>query len=166
MITTAETIRCVFLSCILSPSNLTPTTASGVPSPNTTLSCLPWAYSGLPSFSLKCRIQYWIIILQGVIYFYCYHHHCCCLIAKSCPTLCNPMDCSPPSLSVHGISQERILEWVAISFSRGSSWTRDQIWISCIAGRFFTTEPSWQLIIITTITDILVVFERLLGVSL
>ena len=54
---------------------------------------------------------------------------------------CNPMDCSPPgSSSVHGISQARILEWVAISFSRGSSWPRDQTCVGCIAGQFFTTE--------------------------
>ena len=43
------------------------------------------------------------------------------LVAKSCLTLCNPVDCSPPGSSVHGISQARILEWVAISSSRGSS---------------------------------------------
>ena len=42
-------------------------------------------------------------------------------VAQSCPTLCDPMDCSPPCSSVHGILQARILEWVAISFSRGSS---------------------------------------------
>ena len=42
-------------------------------------------------------------------------------VAQSCPTLCNPVDCSPPGSSVHGILQARILEWVAISFSRGSS---------------------------------------------
>ena len=48
------------------------------------------------------------------------------------PTLCDPMDCSPPGSSVHGILQARILEWVAISFSRGSSWLRDQIRVSCI----------------------------------
>ena len=47
------------------------------------------------------------------------------LVAKSCLTLCNPMDCSLPGSSVHGISQSRILEWVAISFSRGSSQLRD-----------------------------------------
>ena len=47
---------------------------------------------------------------------------CCCLFTLSCPTLCNPMDCSPPGSSIHGILQARILEWVAISFSRGSSW--------------------------------------------
>ena len=50
---------------------------------------------------------------------------CCCLVAKSCPTFCDPMDYSPPSLSLHGIFQTRILEWVATSFSRGSSWPRD-----------------------------------------
>ena len=43
----------------------------------------------------------------------------CCLVAKLCPTLCDPMDCSLPSSSAHGISQARILVWVAISFSRG-----------------------------------------------
>ena len=53
----------------------------------------------------------------------------------------NPMDCSPPGSSVHGILQARILEWVAIPFSRGSSLLRDQTWVSFIAGRFFTTEP-------------------------
>ena len=41
------------------------------------------------------------------------------LVVKSCPTLCNPTDCSPPGSSIHGISQVRILEWIAISFSRG-----------------------------------------------
>ena len=42
-------------------------------------------------------------------------------VAQSCPTLCDPVDCSPPDSSIHGILQARILEWVAISFSRGSS---------------------------------------------
>ena len=61
-----------------------------------------------------------------------------CLVAQWCPTLCDPMDCSLPGCSVHGISQARILEWVAIPFSRGSSWPRDQTQVSCIAGGFFT----------------------------
>ena len=60
------------------------------------------------------------------------------LVAQSCLTLCNPMDFSPPGSSVHGISQARVLEWIAISFFRGSSQPRDQTWISCIASRFFT----------------------------
>ena len=59
-------------------------------------------------------------------------------VTQSCPPLCDPMDCSPPGSSVHGILQARILEWVAIPFSRGSSWTRDWTWVSFIAGRFFT----------------------------
>ena len=59
------------------------------------------------------------------------------LAAQSCPTLCNPMDCSPPGSSVHEIFQARILEWVAISFSRESSHPRDRTRVSCTAGRFF-----------------------------
>ena len=58
--------------------------------------------------------------------------------AQSCPTLCNPMDCSLPGFSVHGILQARILEWVAIPFSRKSSLLRDWTRVSWIAGRFFT----------------------------
>ena len=56
---------------------------------------------------------------------------CCCLLAKSCPTLCDLMDCGPAGSSVHEISQARILEWVAISFPRGSSQPTDQTRISC-----------------------------------
>ena len=61
-----------------------------------------------------------------------------CLVVQSCLTLCNPMDCSPPASSTQGILQERILEWVAMPSSRGSSQPRDQTQVSCIAGRFFT----------------------------
>ena len=59
-------------------------------------------------------------------------------VTQSCPTLCNSMDCSLPGFSVHGIFQARVLEWVAFSFSRGSSQCRDQTQVSCIAGRRFT----------------------------
>ena len=58
-------------------------------------------------------------------------------VAQSCPTLWDPVDCSPPGSSIHGILQARILEWVAISFSRGSSQPRDRIQVSCIASRRF-----------------------------
>ena len=61
-----------------------------------------------------------------------------CLVTQLYPTVCDPMDCRPPSSSVHEILQAKILEWVAISFSRGSSWPRVQIQISYITGRFFT----------------------------
>ena len=60
------------------------------------------------------------------------------LVTPSCPILCNPMDCSPPGSSVHGIFQARILEWVAIPFSRGSSLPRDRTQVSHNVGRFFT----------------------------
>ena len=66
----------------------------------------------------------------------------CC--AQSCPTLCDPMDWSLPGSSIHGIFQAKMLEWVAISYSRGSSWSRDGTHVSCIsclAGGFFATMP-------------------------
>ena len=58
-------------------------------------------------------------------------------VGQSCPTLCDPVDCRPPGSCVHGISQARILEWVAISFSRGSSRPRDRTRVTRIAGRHF-----------------------------
>ena len=58
-------------------------------------------------------------------------------VAQSCPTLCDTMDCSLPGSSLHGIFQTRVLEWVAISFSRGSSWPRDRTGVSHIVGRYF-----------------------------
>ena len=61
------------------------------------------------------------------------------LVTQSCLTLCEPMDCSLPGSSVRGTFQARILEWVAILFSRGSSWPRNWNWVSCIGGRFFIT---------------------------
>ena len=67
----------------------------------------------------------------------CVHVRAC----VSCSVVSNsfrPTDCSPPGSFVHGISQARILEWVAISFSRRSSWPRDWTWVSCIADRLFT----------------------------
>ena len=65
------------------------------------------------------------------------------LVAQLCPTLCNPMDCSLPGSSVHGILQARILERVAISFSMGSSWPRDWTPVPCI-GRWILYHLSQQ----------------------
>ena len=59
---------------------------------------------------------------------------CVCEVAQSCPTLCDPMDCSLPGSSLHGILQARVLEWVAITFSKGSSQPRDRTRVSCIPG--------------------------------
>ena len=75
----------------------------------------------------------------------------CCLasikwseVAWSCLTLCDPMGCSLPH-SVHGIFQARVLEWVAISFSRGSSQPRDQTQVSCIVSRHFTVSATREV---------------------
>ena len=71
-------------------------------------------------------------------------------VTQSCPTLCNPMERSLPGCSIHGIFQTRILQCVAISFSRRSSQPRDWTWVSCTVGRFFTVwatrevpNPAW-----------------------
>ena len=72
-------------------------------------------------------------------------------VAQSCPTLCDPMDCSLSGFSVHGIFQERVLEWITISFSRGSSRPRNWTWVSCIAGRRFTvwaTIVYWLIVVV------------------
>ena len=60
------------------------------------------------------------------------------LVVQSCPTLCDPMDSSQLGSSIHGILQARILEWVAIPFSRAYFWPKDRTQVSCIAGGFFT----------------------------
>ena len=75
-----------------------------------------------------------------------YSPQCPCVqaIVQSCLTLCDSMDYSPPGSSVHGILWARILEWLAMPSSRGSSWPRDQTHVSCgscISGGFFTAEP-------------------------
>ena len=77
--------------------------------------------------------------MPDIVYFtFCFVS---CLVAKSCPTLVTPWTCSSPGSSVHGISQARIPERVTNSFSSGSFQFRDQISLSCIVGRYFTTEP-------------------------
>ena len=59
-------------------------------------------------------------------------------VAQSCPTLCDPMDCSLSGSSIHGIFQARMLEWISISFSRGPFHPRNRTQVSRIAGRRFT----------------------------
>ena len=71
-----------------------------------------------------------------------------CLDAQLCLTVCDTKDCSLPSSFVHGILQARKLEWVAISFSRGSSLPRDQTLVSCIAGRVFTNWSTREALLI------------------
>ena len=96
-------------------------------------------YYGI-SFSQKfrCSIGYlytYSEFLRSFTFSYCYGLTEC-VVTKSCPTLCSPMDCSPPDS--YGILQARVLEWIVIPLSRSSSWPRDQTQVSCIASRFFT----------------------------
>ena len=67
-----------------------------------------------------------------------------CSVAQSCPSLCDPMDRSPPGSSVHGILQARILEWVAIPFSRGSSQPRDLTHVSCVGRQILYHCATWE----------------------
>ena len=67
------------------------------------------------------------------------------IVTQSCPTLCDPTDCSLPGSSVHGILQARILEWIAIPFSRRTSQPRDWTLVSCLTGRFFTIWATGKL---------------------
>ena len=66
---------------------------------------------------------------------------CVYLVIQSCPTLCDPVDCAPGSF-IHGILQVRILEWVAITFSRESTQPRDRTLVSCTASKFFTVRAT------------------------
>ena len=81
-------------------------------------------------FSSARKIKIWVKTYGGGV-----------LVTKLCLTLCDPMYCSLPVSSVQRTSQARILEWVAISFSRASSWPSNWTQVSCLAGGFFTTEP-------------------------
>ena len=69
---------------------------------------------------------------------------CVCVCGQSCPTLCDPMDCSPPCSSVRGMFQARILDWVAISYSGRSSRPRDLTWVSCIGRQILYHCAIWE----------------------
>ena len=87
-----------------------------------------------------------------------------CFLAQSCPTLCDLTDCSPPGSSVHGILEARILGWIAVSYSRGSSRSRDQpmsLANPALAGRFFTTTPPRKLIFLILYTYMLFLLNYL-----
>ena len=106
------------------------------------------AYPSLPILgTLDGSVLLWALPLWEFSPFFT----ACCLIAKSCLTLFDLMDHSPSGSSVHGISQARILKWVAISFSRGSSQPRDQIQVSCIANSS-PSEPPGKSFPLETLT--------------
>ena len=94
-----------------------------------------------------------IVFSQTLLHLYMGRLHVnksACMCAKSlqsCPTLCDPMECSPPGSSVHEILQARIMDWIAMPSSRGSSPPRDQTQVSmspALAARFFTTSMTWE----------------------
>ena len=82
------------------------------------------------------------VTVQEVLTSYLWYVCVSVSVTQSCLTLCDRMDCSPPGSSVHGILQARMLECVAMPFSRGSTWPRDWTQASFIAGRWFT---SWAI---------------------
>ena len=87
-------------------------------------------------------------------------------VAQSCLTLCDPMDCSPPGYSVHGILQARILKWVAISVSRVSSQPGNWTQVSCIAGRCFTVWATREGLVLICSIQVLKNFKIYIGVYL
>ena len=93
-------------------------------------------FNGILSVSNN-RNQNQTSLITRPIYWFVYAH--ACSVAQPCPTLCDPMGCSPPGSSVHGFSQARVLEWVAISSSRGSSDPGTERTSPALAGRLFTT---------------------------
>ena len=78
---------------------------------------------------------------------------CYCLVAELCRHLVTPWTGS----SAHRISQARILKWIVVTFSRGSSWHKDQTLVSCLAGRFFTIEPPWSIVLMLNILNLIIV---------
>ena len=101
------------------------------------LACISFYTCSKVSFEFTLRVQ----LLSYMIY----NYRVCVLVAQSCSILWDPMNCSLPGSPVHGILQARILEWVAISFSRGSSWLRNWTWVYCITGSSLLSEPPGKL---------------------
>ena len=125
----------------ISHQSLTPTPVSSIMSPlapaQQANTFIIFYKRKLFFFVLTSPSNYWTVNYLLFLFPMCTHAK----LLQSCPTLCNSMDYSLPGSSVHGIFQARILEWIAISFSRGSSWPRDLTQVSCLASGFFTTEP-------------------------
>ena len=100
-------------------------------------------FTSLPFFSFFFFFPFWSLISLRKT------------IAHSlCPTLCDPVECSPSGYCVHGVSQARILEWVAISFSRGCSWPRERTRIShgsCAGRRILSCAPPGKLLLVSQV---------------
>ena len=123
-------------SCVLLTPKFPPTKSNIVPVPGKYAINIDWMliFNPLSWFSLR---PFFPSNISEVV-------HTQVLVIQLCLTVCDPMDCSSSGSFAHGISQARILEWVAIPFSRGSSWSRDRTWISHIAGRFLRPEEFFR----------------------
>ena len=116
------------------------------PAPEMRVSLFPTVPEGLIRslrFSCSSFLSCWVKA-TFIFYLFLYVR----AITQSYRTLGDPMDCSPPGSSVHGILQARILEWVAVPFSRGSSQPRDWTRVSPIAGRHFTSHQRVEYVIL------------------
>ena len=104
-----------------------------------------------------------LTVLQGKFCYFTFHMRkdSESEVAQSCLTLCEPMGCSLPGSSVHGIFQAIVLEWIAISFSRGSSQPRDQTQVSCIVGGFFISWATRETITTLDHTPIIILIFKL-----
>ena len=99
---------------------------------------LPWFFRGLIMF------RYVFIWVSPILSLFSFFKLCACSVAQSCLTHYDPMDCNPPGSSVHGIFQAKILEWVAISFPKVSSWSRDHTQVSCIVKWILYHWATWE----------------------
>ena len=124
---------CSHRNCVLAHEDMSPTI--GMEEQWVQTNPDPW-WLGRRSSSYCPSPQTLIILIQSYVGFLCMHYKS----LQLCLTLCNPMDCSPPGSSVHGILQARTLEWVAMASSKGSCWPRDRThvsYVSCIGKRGF-----------------------------
>ena len=101
---------------------------------------LVWSVAPCMVCKSKSFDKFWLQLF--IIDMYIFYD--CCLVAKSCPALLWPHNCSPPGSSVQAISQARTLEWVTISSSRGSSQPRDRPRVSCIGRWFLYYWATWK----------------------
>ena len=119
----------------------------GFPSKNTGVGCHILLKEIFPTQELNCEGSVKAVYCHPAYLIYKQSACMCAQSLQSCSTLCDPMECSPPVSSAHGILQARILEWVTMPSSRGSFWPRDWTCISMcpvLAGGFFTTSATWE----------------------
>ena len=116
-----------------------------------------WLLSLSNIHSSSLHVFSWLhssLLFSAESYFIIWFNHSTVCAFSRIWLFCDPVDCSPPGFSVHGISQARILQWVAISFSRGSSWLRNQTWVSCIGRQILGSSATGGTATIHLLKDI------------